>query len=103
MENPLQTGPDPSSKQVPTVPAPEAAANTSSTLSTSAGNANAGGAGGGSGMTISAFRAADLKKALYDPHAKLVDLFGDLEPKLMLNSIMETFWEIWLKQQGFYI
>ena len=43
------------------------------------------------------FRAADLKKALYDPNAKLVDLFGDLEPKLMLDSIMDTFWESWLQ------
>ena len=39
------------------------------------------------------FRAADLKRALYDPNAKLVDLFGDLEPKLMLDAITETFWE----------
>lgn len=50
-----------------------------------------GGAGGGSSLL--GVRAADLKKALYDPNAKLVDLFGDLEPKLMLDSIMETFWE----------
>lgn len=38
-------------------------------------------------------RAKELKAALYDPSVKLVDLFGDLEPKLMLDQIMETFWE----------
>lgn len=37
-------------------------------------------------------RAAQLRKQLYDPDAKLVDLFGDLEPKLMLDEINQMFW-----------
>lgn len=37
-------------------------------------------------------RAFQLKRQLYDNDVKLVDLFGDLEPKMMLNAIMELFW-----------
>lgn len=41
-------------------------------------------------------KAQELKKKLYDPNVKLVDLFGDLEPKMMLDAIFDTFWESYL-------
>ena len=46
------------------------------------------------GATASAApsRAVQLRKQLYDKDAKLVDLFGDLEPKLMLDAIQDMFW-----------
>ena len=36
-------------------------------------------------------RAQQLKDQLYDSNAKLNDLFGDLEPKLMLDAIIDTY------------
>lgn len=36
-------------------------------------------------------RAQQLKDQLYDSQAKLTDLFGDLEPKLMLDAIIATY------------
>ena len=60
------------------------------------GGQNLSSAAGSAGVSLLGVRAAELKKALYDPNAKLVDLFGDLEPKLMLDAIMETFWDSWI-------
>lgn len=47
-----------------------------------------------------ACRAAELKKQLYDKDVKLIDLFGDLEPKLMLDAITESFWASCLQGCG---
>lgn len=43
-------------------------------------------------------KAEQLKRQLYDPDAKLTDLFGNLEPKLMLDQIMNCFWDSCLPQ-----
>lgn len=51
--------------------------------------ASFGGSGGG-GATIGA-RAHEIKDQLYNPDAKLTDLFGELEPKLMLDAIKKTY------------
>lgn len=45
-------------------------------------------------------KAEQLKKQLYHKDAKLVDLFGDLEPKMMLDSIINTFWEPWQLEEA---
>lgn len=54
--------------------------------STSVGNSGASGA-----SATGVARAQQLKVQLYDSQAKLTDLFGDLEPKLMLDAITATY------------
>lgn len=42
-------------------------------------------------FTPSTAKAEQLKDQLYNPDAKLTDLFGELEPKLMLDAIKKTY------------
>lgn len=41
--------------------------------------------------SVSTAKAEQLKDQLYNPDAKLTDLFGELEPKLMLDAIKKTY------------
>lgn len=53
--------------------------------------ASFGGSGGGGVATTIGARAHEIKDQLYNPDAKLTDLFGELEPKLMLDAIKKTY------------
>ena len=66
--------------------------------SKAASNGNGGNGLNGHGGSLPArqTKAAQLKQELYSKDAKLSDLFGDLEPKMMLQSITDTFWVPWM-------
>lgn len=49
------------------------------------------GSGGASSQFGQLGKAPQLKEQLYNPDAKLTDLFGSLEPKMMLDAIISTY------------
>ena len=53
------------------------------------------GSGGASSQFGQLGKAPQLKEQLYNPDAKLTDLFGSLEPKMMLDAIISTYCKAW--------